>query len=296
MLARRALLQLPADVAGAGERQRGDALVLDEDVADLGRRPTTTLSQPGGKPGLLHQLGEQQRRERRLRRRLQHDGAAGGERGRELVRDEVAREVERRDRADDPEREAQRERELALAGLRRVHRHHLARELARLDRGEGVRRHRARRLDARGLQRLAGLGADRPRDLVVAAADEARDLDEDLGALVRRQRLAHRALGGVDRAPRLGGAGLRDRGRRPRRSRASAPRSTRRSRPTRRRRRACVRQRSWPWVESSGRIQECGYLTCARSSTATSSSRASAGRAACTSSSIRTAACSSTPG
>ena len=38
VLARRALLQLPADVAGARERQRGDALVVDEDVADLGRR------------------------------------------------------------------------------------------------------------------------------------------------------------------------------------------------------------------------------------------------------------------
>ena len=118
-LPRRALLQLPADVAGAGERDQLHALVLDEHVADLRRGPDDHVEPAGREPGLLLELGEQQRRERRLRRRLQHDGAAGGERGRELVRDEVAREVERRDRADDPDRLAHREAELALAGLRR---------------------------------------------------------------------------------------------------------------------------------------------------------------------------------
>ena len=85
-------------------------------ISDAG--PTTTFSQPGGQPGLVLELREQERRERRLRRGLEHDGAAGGERRRDLVRDEVEREVERRDRADHADRAAQRERELALAGLR----------------------------------------------------------------------------------------------------------------------------------------------------------------------------------
>ena len=92
----------------------------------------------------------------------------------------------------------------------RVHRDHLAGELARLDGGERVRRHRARRLDAGGLDRLAGLVGDRARDLLVAAADQAGDLDEDLGALVRGQRALERARRCVDRAPRLVGAALRD--------------------------------------------------------------------------------------
>ena len=177
-------------------------------ISDAG--PTRTFSQPGGSPASAIELREEQRGERRLRRGLEHDRAAGGERGRDLVRDEVEREVEGRDRADDADRLPQREGELPCAGLRRVHRHHLAGELARLDRGEREGGHRARGLDAGGLERLAGLGRDRLRDLLVAAAEVARDADEDLGALVRRQRLPHRRLGGVDRPPGLGGARLRD--------------------------------------------------------------------------------------
>ncbi len=42
----------------------------------------------------------------------------------------------------------------------------------------------------------------------VAAAQVAGDADEHLGSLVRRQRLLHRALGGVDRAADFGGARL----------------------------------------------------------------------------------------
>ena len=122
-------------------------------ISDAG--PTTTLSQPPGSPASSSSSARKQRRERRLARGLQHDGAAGGERGRDLVRDEVAGEVERRDRSDDADRLAQREAELSLARLRAVHRDHLAGELAGLDRGERVGRHRARSLDARRLDRLA---------------------------------------------------------------------------------------------------------------------------------------------
>ena len=100
--------------------------------------------------------------------------------------------------------------ELPFAGLRGVHRHHLAGKLPRLDRGHRVGRHRARRLHLRRLERLAGLGRDRLRHLLVPPAEEARDAHEDLGALVRRERLAHGGFGGIDRAARLGCTGLRD--------------------------------------------------------------------------------------
>ena len=203
-LARRPLGQLPADLARAGEGDRAHALVLDEHVAELRRGPDEHVEPARRQAGLGLELREQQRGEGRLRGGLQHDGAAGRERGRDLVRDEVEREVERRDRADDADRPPERERELPGARLRGVHRHHLAGQLARLDRGHRVRRHRARRLDPRRLERLAGLGRDRLRDLLVAAAEVAGDADEDLGALVRRQRLAHGRLGGVDRPPCLG--------------------------------------------------------------------------------------------
>src|SRR6185437_11035465 len=117
-----ALLQAPADVAGAGERDQLHAVVLDEDVADLGRSPDDHVEPAGGQTGFRLELREQQRGKRRLRRRLQYNRTARCKRGGELVRDEIAREVERRDGADDPDRSAYRERELALAGLRRVHR------------------------------------------------------------------------------------------------------------------------------------------------------------------------------
>src|SRR5205807_5277684 len=43
----RTLPQLPADRAGAGEGQRADALVLDQHVAELGRRPDDDVDPTG---------------------------------------------------------------------------------------------------------------------------------------------------------------------------------------------------------------------------------------------------------
>ncbi len=83
------------------------------------------------------------------------------------------------------------------------------RELACLDGREREGRHRPRGLDSGCLQRLAGLGRDRVRDLLVAAAELTGDPDEDLGSLVGRERLPHRRLGRVDGATRLRLAGLR---------------------------------------------------------------------------------------
>ncbi len=119
------------------------------------------------------------------------------------MRDEVERKVERADRADDPDRTAQREGELPLTGLGGVHRHHLAGKLPRFHGGERVRRHRPRGLHTRRLQRLAGLVGDHARDLLVAAAETCRDANEDLCTLVCGQRVLHRPLCRVDRAARF---------------------------------------------------------------------------------------------
>ena len=67
-------------------------------------KPVTTLTTPGGKPGLLDQLHELERRGRREFRRLDDDRVAGGERGRQLPRGQQQRRVPRHDRRDDAER------------------------------------------------------------------------------------------------------------------------------------------------------------------------------------------------
>ena len=59
------------------------------------------------------------------------------------------------------------------------------------------------KLKERAAKKRVNLELGNATPLIVAA-----DADEDLGTLVRRQRFAHRALGGVDRAPRFAGAGL----------------------------------------------------------------------------------------
>ena len=172
--------------------------------------PETTLIQPGGRPASSSSCARKSADSGVVGRGLEHDRATGGERRRDLVRDEVEREVERRDRADDPDRQAQRERELSGARGRGVHRHHLAGELSRLDGGEREGRHRALCLDACRLQRLARLGGDDPGRLLLPFLEQPRRRIQDARALVCGQRSAHRALCGVERPPRLGGAASRD--------------------------------------------------------------------------------------
>src|SRR6185503_13534242 len=114
----------------------------------------------------------------------------------ELVRNEVEREVERRDRADDADWDPHRPGRMAVSGLGAANGHRLAREPTRLARREGVGVDGTRRLDTRGLEWLAGLGTDRPRQLVGSLAKELRDALEDLRPLPRRQRFLHRPLCG----------------------------------------------------------------------------------------------------
>ena len=119
LLARRPRPDPPPDVGRAGERDQGDVVVVDDGVAD-GRAAAGDDVQPLGRQAAVvdQQLGEGDAAERRLARRLEHDRAAGGDRRRQLVGDEVEREVERADRADDADRHAQREADLAHAARR----------------------------------------------------------------------------------------------------------------------------------------------------------------------------------
>ena len=69
-------------------------------------RPCTTLSTPGGKPGLECDLGQQVGRERAPFGRLVHDGAAGRQRRRDLPRAQHERRVPGGDHADRADRMA----------------------------------------------------------------------------------------------------------------------------------------------------------------------------------------------
>ena len=101
--------------------------------------------------------------------------------------DEVEREVEGADRADDAEGHPQHHPELADAGGRGLHRHGLTGQLAGLDGGEGQRGDGPLGFGPRGLDRLAGLGGNGRRQLVLALGDDSRRAVEDRGALVLGQ-------------------------------------------------------------------------------------------------------------
>ena len=121
-----------------------DALVLDEHVADLRRgaderrsaspaaAPPPSPARPAGAPRAASATAG-----------LSTTAQPAASGGRELVRDEVEREVERRDRARRSRPGARSvNASLPSPACGGVHRHHLAGELARLDRGHRVRRHR----------------------------------------------------------------------------------------------------------------------------------------------------------
>src|SRR6266536_5580893 len=157
--------------------------------------PTRTFSQPGGRPASVSSSASSSAERGVWLAGFSTTAQPAASAGASLCATRLSGKLKGEIAPTPPQREG----ELAIAGLRGVHRHHLAGELAGLDGREGVVGHRAPRLDPRGLHWLARLVGDRASDLVVAAAEEACDPDEELGALVRGQRLAHRRLGGIDR-------------------------------------------------------------------------------------------------
>ena len=184
-------LDAPSDLGRPGEGDVRDVVMVDDRVADAAATTDDDVQPPGRKPAFVEQhLGQQQCSERRLRGGLQHHRAPCGDRGSNLVGYEVQRKVERADRADDPDRESEREAELAGTGVVRVHGDRLAGEGARLDRGEPESAHRSRRFDACGLDRFSGFAGDRTRELVAARFQPVCGAIEDGGALMRRHRFA----------------------------------------------------------------------------------------------------------
>jgi hypothetical protein len=164
----------------------------------------------GGQTALVDEhLGQLDRAERGLAGRLQHHRATSGNRRRHLVHHQIQREVERGDRADDADRHAQCEPDLALAGGDRVERNHLARQLARLGGGELERADRAFGFDTRGLDRLGRLASDDLGEVVATLGQQRRRPVEDGGSLPQRQWLiAQCRLGAGHSGVDIGG-GLR---------------------------------------------------------------------------------------
>ena len=177
--------------------------MLDDRVADLGAGAGDDAEPALGQARLEQDLGQLERRDRRLPGGLEDDRVAGGDRRPELVGDEVEREVEGADRADHAVGDPQHHAELAGAGRGGLHRHRAAGQLARLDRGEGEGLDAAAGLDGRRLQRLAGLGGDRQRQVLGPLGGELGGAVEHRGPLVLGEvagleGLLRRADGAVD--------------------------------------------------------------------------------------------------
>ena len=176
-----AALDLLADVGGAGERDLVDGRRAPTTAAPTSPAPGSTLSTPGGQPGLGGDLGEHQRGERGGLGGLEHDRVAAGERRRDLPRGHEQREVPRDHRADHAERLRCRAeaRVLQLVGPARV--------------VEQVRR-RGRDVDVAGLaDRLAVVERLQHGQLAGALGHDPRDPEQVLGALGARHRAPHLA-------------------------------------------------------------------------------------------------------
>ncbi len=190
----RALMPQPTSGEPVNVIER-DVGVVDDRVADGATAARHDVEVAGGEAALVEEdAGERERRERSLARGLQHHRAAGRDRGCELVRDEVEREVERADRADDADRHAQRERELAFAGRARVHRAPSRPASVRAATAANVNVEIARCASTRAV--LIGLAASVAMTWASSSVRSGHDLGravEDLGPLPGRQRARPRA-------------------------------------------------------------------------------------------------------
>ena len=166
---------------------------------------------------LLRERRDRERGERRLLGRLQHHRAAGRERRRRLARRHRRREVPGRD----PRRHADRLLRDVDPLVRPRRRDRVAVDALRLLAEPLVERGGVRDLDARLRERLALLEHHEPREIVLVLEHEVGEPAQHASAILRRPRLPRgkRALGGGERASRLGRAHPRHLGDRPRRSR-----------------------------------------------------------------------------
>jgi hypothetical protein len=168
-----ALDRLP-DLGRAGERDLVDVRVLDERSAGAAVA-RDDVHDTGGQLRLAQDVAEEERGQRRRLGRLQDHGVPRREGGRDLPREHQEREVPGDDLAGDADRLglAVRECVLELVGPARV--------------VEEVRR-RERQVDvARLLDRLAAVQRLEHRELARALLEDARDPEEVLRALRRRE-------------------------------------------------------------------------------------------------------------
>ena len=197
-----------ADLGRSGERQLLHDRIRRQLAANLGGRSGDDVEDALRDAGALGELGERQRRERRLRRRLEHDGAAGRDRRTGLARDHRQREVPRRDAGHDANRLL--DDDDALVGLvagNGVAVDALGFFAEPLEERRGVD-HLALRLG----ERLALLGRHQPRQVLLVLRASARTSVRTARGALLRGLLApggQRAIRGLDRRPRLGGAELR---------------------------------------------------------------------------------------
>ena len=155
--------------------------------------PETTFSQPGGRPASSSSSARNSAESGVVDAGFSTTGQPAASAGAILCATRFSGKLNGEIAPTIPIGSAKRERELSRACRRGVHRHHLAGELSRLDRGERVGRHGALRLDPRGLHRLAGLGARSiARGLLLPLVEQPRRRIEDRGALVCRQRRVER--------------------------------------------------------------------------------------------------------
>ena len=182
--------------ARVGHEWRAGRLALTADHVEHARREQ-----------VLGPLGELERAQRRQLGRLEHDGVAGRERGPDLPGRHHERIVPGRDRRDDPERVASDHRRVAAQVLARG----LPLEAARRAREEAQVVGCEPDLVAERGDRLADVARLDLRQLVAVLLDAVRELQEDLGAFLRRRRRPLGKRGGrrADRGVDVGGVARR---------------------------------------------------------------------------------------
>ena len=190
----------------AGERDHPDRRMLDEPLPDRDAVAGHDL-QHAGRDDLLRELGEAEERERRLLGRLEDLEVARRERRPQLPDGHHQRVVPRADAADDPDRLAPDHRRVALDVLAG----RLALEVASGAGEEAEVVGRERHLVARGHERLADVDRLELRELLGVVVDHVRELEQELGALLRRlpEPLGRGGLRGLDGAVDVLGAAAR---------------------------------------------------------------------------------------
>ena len=189
-------LNVPADTGAPGERIEARGRVFGQPPAELPAGSRQDVEVPARHAGIRQQLGELERTQGCRSGRLQDDAVPARERGGDLVEDRADRRVERRDRADHPDRHAERVREVSFEADRALDRQHLAADAPNLLGGVREDVDRPPDLVAHVLPGEASLRHLDRQEYVVPFLEETCGLLERLVPLDRMERdLPERPLG-----------------------------------------------------------------------------------------------------